>query len=79
MCLHSDNTKFEIGANWIHGILGNPIYEIALDNGLVDIVGCTKPHRVVAATDNGKQIPFVVLQVLGIHFNKDRIIAKIVT
>ncbi|XP_034233868.1 spermine oxidase [Thrips palmi] len=54
--------KLELGANWIHGVLGNPLYEIAVANGLIDIVHVPKPHRVVAATEDGKQVPFGVLQ-----------------
>jgi len=57
------NHKVELGANWIHGVLGNPMYEIAMANGLIDIVHVPKPHRVVAATEDGKQIPFQLLQV----------------
>ncbi|GFG38328.1 hypothetical protein Cfor_01739 [Coptotermes formosanus] len=54
--------KIELGANWIHGVLGNPMYEIAMANGLIDIVHVPKPHKVVAATEDGKQIPFQLLQ-----------------
>lgn len=56
------STKVELGANWIHGVLGNPIYELAMSNGLVDIVFCPKPHKVIATTEEGKQVPFPVLQ-----------------
>lgn len=52
----------ELGANWIHGVLGNPMYEIAMANGLVDIVQVPKPHKIVAATEEGKQISFKILQ-----------------
>jgi hypothetical protein len=55
--------SIELGANWIHGVLGNPMYEIAMANGLIDIVHVPKPHKVVAATEDGKQIPFQLLQV----------------
>ncbi|KAK3919508.1 Peroxisomal N(1)-acetyl-spermine/spermidine oxidase [Frankliniella fusca] len=54
--------RLELGANWIHGVLGNPLYEIAIANGLIDIVHVPKPHRIVAATEDGKQVPFGVLQ-----------------
>lgn len=54
--------KVELGANWIHGVLGNPVYELAMQHGLVDIMQMPKPHKVVAATEKGKQIPFNVLQ-----------------
>ncbi|XP_022919456.2 spermine oxidase [Onthophagus taurus] len=52
----------ELGANWIHGVLGNPVYELAMQNGLVDIMQIPKPHKIVAATELGKQVPFNVLQ-----------------
>ncbi|ERL87222.1 peroxisomal N(1)-acetyl-spermine/spermidine oxidase [Dendroctonus ponderosae] len=54
--------KVELGANWIHGVLGNPIYELAMQHGLVDIMAAPKPHKVIAATEQGKQLPFAVLQ-----------------
>lgn len=54
-------SKVELGANWIHGVLGNPIYELAMANGLIDIIFTPKPHNVVAATEDGKQVPFPVL------------------
>ncbi|XP_066992661.2 spermine oxidase [Anabrus simplex] len=56
------HNKVELGANWIHGVLGNPMYELAMANGLIDIVQVPKPHKVVAATEDGKQIPFQLLQ-----------------
>ncbi|XP_069679727.1 spermine oxidase [Periplaneta americana] len=59
---NTGNHKIELGANWIHGVLGNPMYEIAMANGLIDIVHVPKPHKVVAATEDGKQIPFHILQ-----------------
>lgn len=52
----------ELGANWIHGVLGNPIYELALSNKLIDINYVRKPHNVVATTEHGKRIPISVLQ-----------------
>ncbi|KAF2900050.1 hypothetical protein ILUMI_06134 [Ignelater luminosus] len=55
------NEKVELGANWIHGVLGNPVYELAMQNGLIDIMQSPKPHKVVAATEQGKQVPFSVL------------------
>lgn len=54
--------KVELGANWIHGVLGNPVYELAMQHGLVDIMQAPKPHKVVAATEDGKQISFSLLQ-----------------
>ncbi|XP_034948711.1 spermine oxidase [Chelonus insularis] len=54
--------KIELGANWIHGVLGNPIFELAMANGLINIISIPKPHKVVAATEDGKQLPFPILQ-----------------
>uniref|UniRef100_T1JH18 Amine oxidase domain-containing protein n=1 Tax=Strigamia maritima TaxID=126957 RepID=T1JH18_STRMM len=54
--------RIELGANWIHGVLGNPIYEYALANKLVDITIDKKPHNVIASTEQGKKIPITVLQ-----------------
>ncbi|XP_062123688.1 peroxisomal N(1)-acetyl-spermine/spermidine oxidase isoform X2 [Drosophila sulfurigaster albostrigata] len=52
----------ELGANWIHGVLGNPIFEIAVQHGLVSVVNIPKPHKVVATTEDGHQVPFSILQ-----------------
>ncbi|XP_058449540.1 peroxisomal N(1)-acetyl-spermine/spermidine oxidase isoform X2 [Malaya genurostris] len=52
----------ELGANWIHGVLGNPMFELAMQHGLINIINIPKPHKVVAATEDGKQVPFQVLQ-----------------
>lgn len=54
--------RMELGANWIHGILGNPIYELASANGLVDIIQENKPHSVVATLPDGRRVPFHILQ-----------------
>ncbi|KAI4496171.1 hypothetical protein M0802_008038 [Mischocyttarus mexicanus] len=56
------NEKIELGANWIHGVLGNPLFELAMANGLIDIINIPKPHKVIAAMEDGKQLPFPVLQ-----------------
>lgn len=56
------NDKVELGANWIHGVLGNPMFELAMAHGLIDIVRVPRPHKVVAAMEDGKQLPFTVLQ-----------------
>ena len=53
----------ELGANWIHGVLGNPIYELASSHGLVDIIQESKPHTVVAALPDGQRVPFHILEV----------------
>ncbi|XP_065370300.1 peroxisomal N(1)-acetyl-spermine/spermidine oxidase [Calliphora vicina] len=54
--------KVELGANWIHGVLGNPIFEIAVQHGLVSVVNVPKAHKVVATTEDGLQVPFNILQ-----------------
>lgn len=54
--------QVELGANWIHGVLGNPIFEIAVQHGLVSVVNVPKPHKVVATTEDGHQVPFSILQ-----------------
>lgn len=44
------------------------MYEIAMTNGLIDIVHVPSPHKLVAATEEGKQIPFQVLQVSSLVY-----------
>jgi len=55
-------SKAELGASWIHGVLGNPLYELAVSQGLVDVVQTPKPHNVAAVTEDGRRLPFNVLQ-----------------
>jgi len=55
-------SKVELGAHWIHGVLGNPLYELAVSNNLVDVAPPPKPHNVVATTEEGRRLPFPVLQ-----------------
>lgn len=43
-------------------MLGNPIFELAMSHGLVNIINVPKPHKIVAATEDGKQVPFAILQ-----------------
>nr|XP_053642852.1 spermine oxidase-like isoform X2 [Cherax quadricarinatus] len=57
-----DGRRMELGANWIHGILGNPIYELASSHGLVNIIQENKPHNVVATLPDGKRVPFQILE-----------------
>ncbi|KAL1461998.1 hypothetical protein WDU94_013853, partial [Cyamophila willieti] len=59
---NSDDLKLEMGANWIHGVLGNPMYEVAMTNGLIDIVNVPKQHTVIATTEDGHQVPHPILQ-----------------
>lgn len=55
--------RIELGANWIHGVLGNPIFELAMQNQLIDILQTTPQNRkVIALVENGKQVPFETLQ-----------------
>ena len=56
--------KAELGANWIHGVLGNPLYELAVSKGLIDLVQTPRPQNVAATTEDGKRLPFSILQVL---------------
>ena len=35
--LFKGGTKIELGASWIHGILGNPLYELAVSHNLVEV------------------------------------------
>lgn len=44
--------RVELGANWIHGVLGNPVYELAMQHGLVDIMAAPKPHKVSPLISN---------------------------
>lgn len=60
MLTHSP--QVELGANWIHGVLGNPVFELAMAHGLVSVINVPKPHKIVAATEDGRQVPFAVLQ-----------------
>lgn len=46
------------------------MYEIAMGNNLIDIINIPKPHKVVAATEDGKQVPFKTLQVKSITCNQ---------
>lgn len=56
--------NIELGANWIHGVLGNPIFELAISHGLIDILQSPQHRRVVALSEDGKQVPFEILQVI---------------
>lgn len=64
-----DDQEVELGANWIHGVLGNPMYELAMANGLVDITHRPKLPSIVATTVNGTKIPFQLLQVWNYVFS----------
>ena len=58
-----------MGANWIHGILGNPLYELASSNGLIELGQLPKPHNVAATTEDGRRVPFTV-KIKKINFSK---------
>ncbi|GFS88301.1 spermine oxidase [Nephila pilipes] len=54
--------QVDLGASWIHGVLGNPIYELALSNGLISLTNDQDPHTVVATTEDGKRVPISVVE-----------------
>lgn len=58
-----DDQPIELGAHWIHGVLGNPMYELALANGLVDITYSPKLPSIIATAMDGTQVPIELLQV----------------
>jgi hypothetical protein len=66
--LFIDDQKVELGANWIHGVLGNPMYELAMSHGLVDINHRPKLPSIVATTMDGTKVPFQLLQVCSLFF-----------
>ena len=43
-------------------MLGNPLYELAVSNNMVESNAPAKPHNVVATTEEGRRLPFPVLQ-----------------
>ncbi|XP_022669087.1 peroxisomal N(1)-acetyl-spermine/spermidine oxidase-like isoform X1 [Varroa jacobsoni] len=52
------DTQVELGARWIHGVLGNPLYEFAVSQGLVGLNDqASMQHNVVVTTERGSQIP----------------------
>lgn len=62
----------ELGANWIHGMIGNPIYEIAHRNKLVDPLGAEsnpaietvqgKRYFVCGINQEGQKIPLSIIE-----------------
>ena len=64
----STNTKYEghrieLGANWIHGIMGNPIYELALKHKLIDQLSTSGgKHLVEARNLNGSKVDIKVVE-----------------
>src|ERR1700743_2923530 len=41
--------RIELGANWIHGIMGNPIYDLALRHKLIDQLSSSSGKHLVEA------------------------------
>lgn len=54
--------RIELGANWIHGVLGNPIFELAMHHNLISILQTPQNRKVIALVESGKQVPFELLQ-----------------
>ncbi|GIY76951.1 spermine oxidase [Caerostris extrusa] len=54
--------QVDLGASWIHGVLGNPIYELAVSNRLINLTNDQDPHAVVATTEEGKRVPISVVE-----------------
>lgn len=52
----------DLGATWIHGVLGNPVYEFAVTNGLINLTNDQEPHTIVATTEEGKRVPISVVE-----------------
>ncbi|XP_054717493.1 spermine oxidase-like, partial [Uloborus diversus] len=56
------NDCVDLGASWIHGVLGNPVYELAVSNGLINLTNEQEPHTIVATTEDGKRVPISVIE-----------------
>ncbi|KAK4336776.1 hypothetical protein RND71_043863 [Anisodus tanguticus] len=56
------NKNVELGANWIHGIINNPIYDLAVKFGLVDLIknepedNLYNSGNVCGFTDKGEKV-----------------------
>ena len=48
---------------WIHGVLGNPIYELAVASGLIGSVQDQATHSLMACREDGRPVPFHIVQV----------------
>ncbi|XP_061439454.1 spermine oxidase isoform X2 [Rhineura floridana] len=77
-----ENATFELGATWIHGSNGNPIYHLAEDNGLLEET--TDDERSVGRislyskngvayhlTNNGQRIPKDVVEEFSDLYNEE--------
>ncbi|UYV68836.1 PAOX [Cordylochernes scorpioides] len=61
--LSPENIPLELGARWIHGVLGNPLYELAVSAGLVTLPEQSGERQsVIAATEQGVRIPLALLE-----------------
>ena len=55
--------RIELGANWIHGIMGNPIYQLALKHKLIDQLSTTGgKHLVEARTIDGNKVDIKMVE-----------------
>lgn len=45
-----DPYRIELGANWIHGCINNPVFQIAKENKLLDKISCLSEGRNVMRT-----------------------------
>ncbi|KAI1305902.1 Spermine oxidase [Halotydeus destructor] len=74
------STYVELGANWIHGSVGNPIYELALTNKLVDPLSHesqpspeqfnSKGYQTSFVTNTGEHVAPYLLEETGATYHK---------
>lgn len=58
-----ESHRIELGANWIHGIMGNPIYELAIKHKLIDPLSISGgKHLVEARTLDGNKIDIKLVE-----------------
>lgn len=59
-----DGEKLQLGAMWIHGVLGNPMHELAVQHGLVPRLPEPEQalHTTMASRPDGSRVPFPVVQ-----------------
>ncbi|XP_037078111.1 spermine oxidase-like isoform X2 [Pollicipes pollicipes] len=57
-----DHLKLQLGAMWIHGVLGNPIYELAVSCGLISAVQHQHQRRLMACREDGRRVPFHIVE-----------------
>lgn len=51
----------ELRETCIYRVLENPLFKLAMQHGLVNIMQVSKPYKVIAATEKGKQVSFAIL------------------